>query len=454
MAAALLSFVPFFVTPSFTQAYARAMQASPFGARTVLLWVLAASSCATAARSPFGHFCRDHDHHHHTADASDAAALTDLAARMDTPAQRTQCMRTRAGNEAGGPANEEAPPPPLVFESVGGWGDQVRGLVTAHYVALMTCRPLKVHWTRPFSLGAYFDAALDYAPAREAAQAAHVVSQVDTYAFFREEANLARLAAPTNASTVLRTNAYQWLEVCRHPGFRPTAEHHGLAGLTRYDLFVLGLRALLPRPAPHMRRSVNKLLGRDLHAPITFGTRRVLGPTSSAPVTIGVQIRTGGVGSGWADPARYPLSSVACYVTEVRRLCSGGRPCTVFLTTDSGLASAKFKEALGPLPVRVLEWQGSILHTDRPIPTTTPPPTATGTSTANTADVWEKTFLDWTTLSQVDVLLMSRSGFAWTAAWAGTVPYVRELGLCGGECAWRDFDRSDPLELEAGPCKT
>ena len=138
-------------------------------------------------------------------------------------------------------------------------------------------------------------------------------------------------------------------------------------------------------------------------------------------------------------------------IISLRRLCSGGRPCTVFLTTDSGLASAKFKEALGPLPMRVLEWQGSVLHTDRPIPTTTPPPTATATSTANTSDVWEKTSLDWTTLSQVDVLLMSRSGFAWTAAWAGTVPYVRELG---GGCALRDFDRSDRLELEAGPCKT
>jgi hypothetical protein len=62
------------------------------------------------------------------------------------------------------------------------------------------------------------------------------------------------------------------------------------------------------------------------------------------------------------------------------------------------------------------------------------------------SDIWEKTFIDWTTLSQVDVLLMSFSGFGWTAAWSGAVPYVRRLGI-RGNCSWSDFDQADDLAL-------
>ena len=416
------------------------------------LWAAAVSTCATAAEL----VSRPRSHHHHTSNTLSQSdnALTSLVAHvlapMDDQARRAHCVYTGEENTHGRPPLDEyQQPAPLIFEPSNGWGDQLRGLVTAHYVALMTCRPFKVRWTRSFSLNTYFAINFDLVSTRDASQAADVVAQVNTYDFFRDEANLARLATLTNMSTILRTNAYQWLEVCRHPRFRRTAEYYGLAGLSRYELFALGLRALMPRPAPKVRHAVNELLGRDRDTSVTFGTRRLSARPSSAghgPV-IGVQLRTGGAGEEWRDQSRYPISSVACYMTEIRRLCSGSN-CAVFLTTDSQLASAEFRKELGSLQVRVLEWPGSILHTDRPVPVDTNP------AAAGTRDVWEKTFLDWTTLSQVDVLLMSRSGFAWTAAWAGTVPYVRELGLHRGDgCTWKDFDTSHPLDLKAVPCK-
>jgi hypothetical protein len=42
-------------------------------------------------------------------------------------------------------------------------------------------------------------------------------------------------------------------------------------------------------------------------------------------------------------------------------------------------------------------------------------------------------------------MLMSRSGFGWTAGWAGRVPYMRMMMLDGAECAWFDFDTPDGL---------
>ena len=97
-----------------------------------------------------------------------------------------------------------------------------------------------------------------------------------------------------------------------------------------------------------------------------------------------------------------------------------------------------------PLPtVRLVEVGGGILHTDR---LESAAAAAAASAAPNSTDLWEKTFLDWSALSQVDVMLMSHSGFSWTAAWSGAVPYVRQL-VVGDSCTWVDFDQSARLLL-------
>ena len=104
------------------------------------------------------------------------------------------------------------------------------------------------------------------------------------------------------------------------------------------------------------------------------------------------------------------------------------------MTADSSLALATFKAAVTAHAARVVDYAGPILHTDRPVPS----------DGGATADPWLKTFVDWTALSQADVLLSSVSGFGWTAGWAGRVPYVRMVHDTKS-CAWLDFESPTKL---------
>jgi hypothetical protein len=326
--------------------------------------------------------------------------------------------------------------PPVIFRSAGGWGDQLRGLVTVFYAAVMTCKPLKVYWTRPYALDNYFEVHFERTNALTAPSVRMTGS--GDFDFFTKQENVGRLAS-SNVSTLLHTNAYQWFEIVRLPGLRRTAEMYGLAGHTRYELFCIALRTLLPRPTLRVQGLVNNLLHRDPATPIEFGARRKqqrLG--QNQVVNIGVQIRTGGEGESWEDRPRHAISSVLCFASEVRRVCST-KTCAVFVTTDSRKAVVEFKELVAPFVGRVTDWPGPILHTDRRVSNAV-------MNGSQMSDVWEKTFIDWTTLSQVDVLLMSFSGFGWTAAWSGAVPYVRRLGV-RGNCSWSDFDQADDLAL-------
>lgn len=320
---------------------------------------------------------------------------------------------------------------PLIYEPVNGWGDQLRGIVTVFYVALMTCKTFKMHWTHDFKLDNYFDTAFQVASPDDV-RSSNKISIVNDFEYFKREGAVLDIAG-SNTSMTLRTNAYQWVEVVRHPAFRATAELYNLAGCSMYELFVVAMRVLLPRPSARVRQAVNKMLLFEPTSPIEYGSRRHRGPDS--PPVIGVQIRTGGIGEGWEERRnhRHPLSNVSCFATEAERLCSAHRTCTIYLTTDSRLASSEFKRLVASPHVRLVESQGHILHTS--LSKTVP----NGAGGSNASDVWEKTFVDWTALSQVDTMLMSRSGFGWTAAWAGPVPYVRRFV----ECAFVDIDKSD-----------
>jgi len=327
----------------------------------------------------------------------------------------------------------------LVFKPAGGWGDQVRGMVTAFYAAALTHRGFAATWSPLFSVDDYFETNLStYSrDAGAAALAAPVITAVDNFTHFKELAAVdALLALP--GSAVLHTNAFQWAELARAPPLRAAAEQLGVAGLSQEALFVLAVQVMLPRPAPAVEAHVNAALGRAAETSIEFGRRMAHGPRRRHSLTIGVQIRTGGVGEAWVDSGlRVPLASVDCFATEAARLCAAR--CLVFVTADSSAAAARFKAALAAAAggaATVVEHAGPILHTDRPVPA--------GAAGDPAADPWLKTFVDWIALSQVDALLMSRSGFGWTAGWAGRVPYMRMM-VEGSGCDWFDFGTPDGL---------
>ena len=42
------------------------------------------------------------------------------------------------------------------MDDIGGFGDRVRGMVTAYYLALMTNSSFSVDWAKPYNLSDYF----------------------------------------------------------------------------------------------------------------------------------------------------------------------------------------------------------------------------------------------------------------------------------------------------------
>ena len=328
----------------------------------------------------------------------------------------------------------------LVYKPLGGWGDQIRGMVTAFYAAALTHRGFATMWSPLFRVGDYFETHLaTYSRADEAAKLeAPVIDAAGNWTYFRDPTAIDALLS-LNGSAVVRTNAWQWTELTRLPRLRAAAELLGVAGMSQQALYVLAVQVMLPRPAPAVEAHVNTLLGRPADVRIEFGRRPPRGKHGMRLLTIGVQIRTGGIGEGWEEDnlVRTSLPGVDCFAAEAARLC--GAQCLVFLTADSGAAAARFKAVLAAAAgaaAAVVEHVGLVLHTDFPVPAV-----ALGKPSS---DPWQKTFVDWTALSQVDALLMSRSGFGWTAGWAGRAPYMRMM-RDGAECAWFDFETPDGL---------
>ena len=279
----------------------------------------------------------------------------------------------------------------LVFKPAGGWGDQVRGMVTTFYAAALTHHEFAATWSPLFSVDDYFETHLaNYSrDAGAATLAAPVIAAADNFTHFTEPAAVDELLA-LPGSAVVFTNAFQWAELARAPALRAAAERLGVAGLSQEALYVLAVQVMLPRPAPAVEAHVNALLRRTADARIEFGRRPPRGKHGRPLFTIGVQIRTGGVGEAWVDSGlRQPLlASADRFAGEAARLC--GAQCLVFLTADSAAAAARFKAALVAVAgaaAAVVEHAGPILHTDRELP-------AAALGTPST-DPWQKTFVDW-----------------------------------------------------------
>lgn len=309
-------------------------------------------------------------------------------------------------------------------EWAGGFGDRLLGLATTYYVAATTAAALDVNWTRPYNLRDYFHV-LDCAYLKKAAQAGketgrlsidaerlamdalHLPPQpattltipaVDRWSYFENGHFLKDLNRDVN----IMTNGRHWVDVVATPALANRAQALGIASLSRKQLFGLAVDALL---AP--RRNVVLAAAAVL--------AKLGASTSSLPFYVGVQIRCGSHGSlTWNDPTRHSLADMPCFVAEALAACGRRNPCPIFLTADSRTAADAFRVELvkqqGSRSTRVVEAEGPILHTDR-----------TNASTAATLgmpDPWLRSIVDWWLLKHASTLVISRSGFGETAAWA------------------------------------
>lgn len=326
--------------------------------------------------------------------------------------------------------------------AAGGFGDRLLGMVTTYYVAVMTDSKFFINWTRPYNLNNYFDildcaafqrnrnAATRYNDINSKAAEVHAI---DVWTYFENGAFLQDAYSNVN----IATNARHWHDIVSAAAVKDRARALGLNTLSRRNLFELALRALL-RPKSH----------------VTFTAQAVLqklstlnGHRNRAPWYVGVQIRCGSEGGlSWSDDERHSLRDVPCFVREAVRACSDRTICPIFLTADSVSVASLFKAELSrhrrqtagsgvTVAYIVAEADGPILHTDR---------TDTHTLDAGLTDPWLRSIVDWWLLQHASHLVISRSGFGETAAWASSsAQAARRVELkAPGACNVSDFTTS------------
>lgn len=324
----------------------------------------------------------------------------------------------------------------------GGFGDRLLGLVTTQYVSLMTSSALHVNWTRPYDLRQYFhvhdctDVQRGTRPHQMLVQqrkqsrergSSKVIPAVDDWTYFIDGS----FAIDSKTDITIMTNGRHWLDVVNAPISETRARALRLNALNRQQLFRVGVDALL---SP---RQIVIDAARVVQERLTARLNKAF-PLATQPWYVGVQIRCGAHGSlTWTDPDRHNLEDIPCFVDETVRACTGRSVCPIFLTSDSDTASKAFRAALlssGPSKAIVVEAEGPILHTDRT--------DATAAAATGAPDPWLRSIVDWWLLKHASKLVISRSGFGETAAWASATraPARRvELGRPGA-CIIKNFE--------------
>jgi hypothetical protein len=299
----------------------------------------------------------------------------------------------------------------------GGFGDRLRGLVTIFYQALLTNASFSIDWRSPFDLSRYFH--LSNCPIPSGRQSFPIVKRriIDHWNYFLNEKYLDHIG---EKNLRIETNSYHWTLLVRNPIFLDYVHSLDLHSRTKEQLFQIAFDSIFLSPTLHLQKAFDEFLHR-------MGTESYLG----------VQLRFGGDLVKWIDPPRQSLDSIDCYVHEVIRLCSQTNLKAIFLTGDSVQANQKFKDSFANawkvshhgqgqgshdgIPV-IYENIGEIAHIDR-------------TPHVSSEAVWLKSILDWWLLRHARVLVISRSGFGETAAWAsksllarkGNHPFARTL---------------------------
>ena len=310
---------------------------------------------------------------------------------------------------------------------VGGFGDRLKGLVTAYSLALATKSGFRVEWRHPYDLETFFhlphalpsNASAVNWTARPPAKVSHIIDRQPTFDGDYMLPNL--LACNSGADLRLHTNIRLWQGVLARPEVQSTVAHLGLVGLAETQQFRVMVNALFSRPRLRLKDAVNQL-------------QDALGPAGTRYA--GVQIRTGGDGTLFQDPARHPIDSARCFAAKAAELVANGTVKAVYLTSDLADATVAFGQAWQqlfqghPVPPRIVQAPGAILHIDR----SDTQQLGLDIDTAQAA--WLKSVADWWMLRGAHAHVVSQSGFGMTAAWASQAPYYFKLNETRGQCAF------------------
>ena len=303
-----------------------------------------------------------------------------------------------------------------------GMGDRFRALVSTFYLALLTHTGFSVDWSQPISIDDYF-------VVQNFSSNFGMVTPV--YDVSNSELNASYWAAwiKPNTTVKLISNAYRWAQIARSPMLHQQASLYGLDGLTQPELFRLAMDVMLPGTKPLLLQAAH-----DALASTGMNSARFLeAGNKSGHYMVGVHMRTGNFDeSGHREGApRVTLQMATCFADRAIAICQEVAACVVVLCSDSKQARDLFR-------LRISHSSG---HTNIQVVSVPGKPTHTVISNqhrlshGNSTLEWRKTMTDWYLLTRSDALLLSDSGFGWSAAFAGGVKRIWQVNK-DERCIW------------------
>ena len=311
----------------------------------------------------------------------------------------------------------------LVVSSTQGMGDRFRGIVSAFYLALLTHSGISVEWVLPASIDDFFIVR------NFSSNLANITALFDDVNKHELNKSYWKVWAKPKTTIRLMSNAHRWSTIARSPMLRQQASLYGLDGLTQPELFRLAMNVMFPAARPLLLQASHEAL-----ASTGMDPEKLMGAGKEAGTYIvGVHMRTGNFDESGHDEGhpRVTMGMAACFADRAIEICQEVEVCVVFLCSDSKQARDLFWQRVSnkASKIHVVSVPG------KPIHSVLPGQRMKMFSRRASTLQWRKTRTDWYLLSRADALLLSSSGFGWTAAWTGGVKRIWQVNQNGG-CIW------------------
>jgi hypothetical protein len=300
--------------------------------------------------------------------------------------------------------------PFIVFrcmELCGGFGDRLNGMITVFYLALLLKRNLLFMVDFPFPFALFFNAGKNSGKSYDSEahrrlcpnHASQIVKNwIDVHvddvligADFEKEWSAYECVQ-------IRINQMKWKTILQNKLISNSLLKLKLEKLTFVEMAHIALKFLL---VPKSTIFVN---------PIMFSENRI---------KIGIHHRLGDTPFVRNGVTRHSLSDTRCFASKAVSVCESAQSvkstsgCSYFLSCDSVQACRILRQHLAPWNStrEIVENVGPIQHIDKPRHQNL-------TNSTELVRLYSRTFRDWVALSMMDKLVISRSTFSETAAFA------------------------------------
>ncbi|EPZ33732.1 hypothetical protein O9G_002370 [Rozella allomycis CSF55] len=272
----------------------------------------------------------------------------------------------------------------------GGWGDRVRGYIYTFYLALLNNYNFEYRWDLLYPIDLYYDIPFNK-PDRSSINDVGVYVQYENEIVPKLEKN----------KLEIRTNKYEFTELFENPKYQRIIKHFFpfLKNADKNILAAIPLR-LSFQETPRLEKKIQKYL------------------KNKNTFKIGIQYRGGDM--LWGGVPRQQ-QNIQCFISQAVKLCKEQtKKCLFFITADN---PQSHNEILNGLRLQspdseIKSVDKQIVHIDLP----NDDEVLELQDENKMFDYFLKTHLDWSLMTRMDSLVISRSGYSESAAQKSLAP--------------------------------